>query len=102
MSCGVGPRCSLDLVLLWLWRRLAATALIGPLAWKPPHAEGAALKRQKRKKKKKKKNFEIRMYLKFYDLIIIGRVSPPMVHKIMVHIPVNRYGSYILLIYIIY
>ena len=31
MSCGVGRRCSLDLanlVLLWLWHRLAATALI--------------------------------------------------------------------------
>jgi len=27
-----------------------ATALIGPLAWEPPHAMGAALKRQKKKK----------------------------------------------------
>ena len=37
--------------LLWLWRRLAATALIRPLAW-DPHAMGAALKRQKKKKRK--------------------------------------------------
>ena len=29
----------------WLWRRLAAIALISPLAWEPPHAAGAALKR---------------------------------------------------------
>ena len=29
--------------------------LIGPLAWEPPCATGAALKRQKKKKKKKKK-----------------------------------------------
>ena len=33
MSCGVGRRCGSDLVLLWLWCRLAATALIQPLAW---------------------------------------------------------------------
>ena len=46
MSFGVGHRCSLDPVLLWLWRRPAATALIGPLAWDPPYAEGVALKRQ--------------------------------------------------------
>ena len=37
----------MDLVLLWLWRRPAATAPIRPLAWEPPHAIGAALKRQK-------------------------------------------------------
>ena len=48
-------RCGLDLVLLWLWCRLTAVALIAPLAWKPPYAAGAALKMQKRPKKKKKK-----------------------------------------------
>ena len=32
-----------------------ATALIGPLAWKPPDAAGAALKRQKDKRKKERK-----------------------------------------------
>ena len=41
--------------MLWLWRRLAVTALIRPLAWEPPYATGAAPKRQKDKKKKKKK-----------------------------------------------
>ena len=40
------------LVLLWLWRRLVAAALIQPLAWEPPYAMGAALKRPKKKKKK--------------------------------------------------
>ena len=39
-----------DLALLWLWHRLAATALIRPLAWEPLYAMGAALKRQKKKK----------------------------------------------------
>ena len=33
-----------DLALLWLWCRTAATAPIGPLAWEPPYAVGAALK----------------------------------------------------------
>ena len=31
-----------------LWCRPVATAPIRPLAWEPPHAAGAALKRQKR------------------------------------------------------
>ena len=54
MSCGVGPRRGLDLVLLWLWWRPAVTAPIQPLAWEPPCAVGAALKKPIRKKKKLK------------------------------------------------
>ena len=50
MSCGVGRRHGLDLMLLWLWCRPEATAPIQPLAWEPPYATGAALKRQKTKK----------------------------------------------------
>ena len=42
----VGRRHSSDRALLWLWRRLAATALIGPLTWEPPYATGAALKKE--------------------------------------------------------
>ena len=38
-------------VVLWLWRRPEAIALIGPLAWEPPYAMGVALKRQKDQKK---------------------------------------------------
>ena len=49
MSCGIGHRCDSDLA--WLWHTLVATAPIGPLAWEPPYAVGAALKRQKTKKK---------------------------------------------------
>ena len=41
MSCGGGHRLGLDLALLWLWYRLAATAPIRPLAWEPPYATGA-------------------------------------------------------------
>ena len=47
MSCGVGHRRSLDPTLLWLWHRLAATALIRPLAWEPPYAAGVALEKAK-------------------------------------------------------
>ena len=60
MSCGIGCRGGSNPVLLWLWHRPVATAMIRPLAWEPPYAVGVALKRQKdqktekRKKKKKK------------------------------------------------
>ena len=40
-----------DPVLLWLWYRPAATALIGSLAWELPYAASVALKSQKKKKK---------------------------------------------------
>ena len=49
MSCG-GHRHGLDLLLLWLWRGPAATALIQPLTWEPPYASGTALKMTKKKK----------------------------------------------------
>ena len=42
-----------DPALLWLWCKLAATAPIRPLAWEPPYAMGAALRRQKKREKKK-------------------------------------------------
>ena len=62
MSGDVGRRRGWDLALLWLWHRPAATVPIGPLAWEPPYAEGAAqemAKRQKKKKRKEKKYLEI-------------------------------------------
>ena len=50
-----------DPSLLWLWCRLAATALIGPLAWEPPYAMGVAQKKKpKIQKKRKKKNISYR------------------------------------------
>ena len=44
-------RCSLDLVLLWLWRRPSATATdpIRSLTWELPHAAIVALKKKQRK-----------------------------------------------------
>ena len=53
VSCGVGHRRGLAPALLWLWCRLAAIALIRPLAWELPYAAGVALKRQKKKERKK-------------------------------------------------
>ena len=47
-GCGVGHRLGSDPALLWLWRRLAAVALIRP--WEPPYAANAALKSKKKKK----------------------------------------------------
>ena len=42
-------------MLLWLWYRLAAVALILPLAWELPYAEGAALKSKAKQNKTKTK-----------------------------------------------
>ena len=47
MSYGVVCRCDLDPALLCLWRRPVAPALIRLLVWEPPHAMGAALKKDK-------------------------------------------------------
>ena len=55
MSGGVGWSCGLDLVLLRLWRRPAATALIRPLAWELPHAVSLAPRSKTNKQKQKKK-----------------------------------------------
>ena len=74
MTCGVVRRCASDLALLWLWHRLATVGLIRLLAWEPPYATGAALKRPKKKKdqkktKKKKEKWAQSCSLWFYSLI---------------------------------
>ena len=51
MSCGVGCRCDLDPILLWLRRRPVAVAPIRPLAWEPPNDTGVALGKKKKKTK---------------------------------------------------
>ena len=51
MSYGVGRRHGLDLELLRLWYRLAAAALIRPLAWEPTYAAGVAPEKGKKEKK---------------------------------------------------
>ena len=59
MSCGVGHRLGLNLVLLWLWCRPATTAPIGPLAWELPYA----LKRCGPKQTNKQISFVIEYFL---------------------------------------
>ena len=46
-----------DLVLLWLWCRPAATAPIRPLAWEPPYALGADIKKFKNPIEQKNRSF---------------------------------------------
>ena len=58
LSCVAGCGCSLDPTLLWLWCRLAAAALIQPLAWEPPCATGVALKMKEREEGRKKRKKE--------------------------------------------
>ena len=50
MRCDVDRRHGLDpaLLWLWLWCKLVAVAPIRPLAWEPPCAVGAALKKKKK------------------------------------------------------
>ena len=47
MSCGVGHRCSSDLMLLLLGHRPAGVAPIRPLAWKTPYVAGTLIKIKK-------------------------------------------------------
>ena len=55
MSCGVGHRYGLDLVLLGLRCRLAAVVPLGPRDCENPHAMGVTIKKQKKKEKEIKK-----------------------------------------------
>ena len=41
--------------MLWLWRRLVAAALIGPLAWALPYATAVTLEKSKKTGKKEKR-----------------------------------------------
>ena len=59
MSCSVGHRRGLDLMLLWLWHRPAAVAPIQPLAWEPPYAACAALKTKTKQTNKKQPSLSL-------------------------------------------
>ena len=66
MSCGIGSRLGLDTTLLWLWRRLAAAALMGP---QPENFHMLP--------RKKKKRILTKMYLnrrkKIDEKLLIGK-----------------------------
>ena len=73
-------RRGLDLVdqvlLLWLWCRLATAALIQPLDWELPYAAGAAIKKEKERERekgrKKEKNKQRKEGRKTVDSITFG------------------------------
>ena len=71
MSCGVGCRPGLDLAVLWLWHRQAATAPIQPLAWESPHAMGAGLKRPQKQKQKSKPSKKDLQETKRFKLVVL-------------------------------
>ena len=72
MSCGVGGRCSLDPVLLWLWCRPVAAAPSGLLAWEPPNVAGVALKKKKGQKTKNKQQKKSRWDTFFSFFFLFG------------------------------
>ena len=53
-NCGIGHKCGSDLVLLWLWCRLAIASPIQSLAREFPYASGVAMKRKEKRKGKEK------------------------------------------------
>ena len=59
MSCGVGHRRGLDPTLLWLWRRLAATADSNP-SLGTSICQGSSPRKGKKTKKKKKLTITLR------------------------------------------
>ena len=70
-------------MLLWLWCRPAAVAPIRPLAWEPPYAMGAALKKKKKKTKDQKKNlFYLDLYQEVFNLGSMSE-SPGELKKIL-------------------
>ena len=98
---GVAERCDvcrtrgLDPVLLWLWFRLAAAALIWPLAWEAPYATGTALKRPKKKKKKKRnKHHSNEIDLIFYPYALQTWRCP-----LSLHISSKAYSQFYSVIY---
>jgi len=79
VSCGVGCRRDSDPALLWLWRRLVATAPIGSLAWEPPYAAGAAQEiatTTKDKKKKKKRRCGYIYTTEYYSATKKNKIMP--------------------------
>ena len=80
MSCGAGCRHSLDLTLLWLWRRPAATAPVRPLAREPL----SAVKDKKTKKKTRKTKAIIgkAVFVFYFALAVENKVSSLMAQQV--------------------
>ena len=63
-------------MLLWLWHRPASTALRS-LAWEPPYASGAALKRQKDDNNKKDRLGDIVVHHELQEWKLQKQPNPP-------------------------
>ena len=63
-----------DLALLWLWCRPAAAALIQPLAWESPYAEGVAL-REKKKVSEKINQDRFLLWLNWISNTVLSSLS---------------------------
>ena len=74
MTCGVGHSHGPDLTWLWLWlcQRLAGIAPILPLAWEPPYATSAALKKKAKKKNPKKQTKKNNVHLELHAPLYQG------------------------------
>ena len=75
MNCGIGCRHGLDLALLWLWCRPAATAPIRPLAWEPPYATERPKEIAKTHTHEKKKSTIIMRVTETSSLIVIEQAD---------------------------
>ena len=73
----------MNLVLLWMWRKPAAAALIQPLAWELPYAAGAAIKRKKKNDGKEIQKSLSLIRLNFFHFLFF--ISSKNVH--------NEYGQ---------
>ena len=60
--------------MLWLWRRLVATALIGPISWEPPYATGVSPKNKKKRRKEGKRKERKKEKKKEKHLVYTRRV----------------------------
>ena len=76
MNCGLARSHGSDPMLLWLWCRPAATALIGPLSWELSKAAGVALEKQnKQNPPKTTRGYDIKRRLRTTHLAA-GTTSP--------------------------
>ena len=74
MGYGVGSRGSSELVLLWLWCRPEAVALIWPLVCELPCATGAAKKTNKQKQQQtNKQNKQKKWILKILQILSLDQ-----------------------------
>ena len=61
--------------MLWLWRRLVATAPIRPLAWEPPICPGSGPRNGKKTKIKIKRKIKEKKGKQFQLMIKAGYVN---------------------------